>query len=422
MRSFILTCGIILTLTAFPHLSKGQHPLTKEAKKFTYLFELGDGRLEGEGAELLLFEATRSTFFLVGEETGIEETPSILWAIYQHAYKIGLRFNHLAVDVSPSIAIQLQDLALEPDADRLMKQFFSSQADIASAYSLPSEQFMLSNVLSTAESNAYVLWGIGPTKMSELRNDLNFLLELAPDRDAEKILEKYIKDTEKAYSTFLKDKNPASLSFFSFGEREFQSLNTIFEEDEEALMVIKDLAASQSVYTLTEELTLQERTSEKEAMMKRRFRRYYQDALATQSKAPRVMARVNWKSGFKGAIPGSSTKSFGNYLQGYGKKNNQKTFHLLVLGGIQDSVLQKEPGQPIAYEATLGTAFKEDKDNDLSPLIAAVPAGKKAVIELTPLRNRVKNTGLAVNPLLQKILNEYDAVLIVGGGENGPSD
>ncbi|MEM7512605.1 MAG: hypothetical protein AAF388_16845, partial [Bacteroidota bacterium] len=316
----------------------------------------------------------------------------------------------------------LQDMALEPDADRLMKQYFSSQADIASAYSLPSEQLMLSNVLSTAESNAYVLWGIGPTKMSELRNDLKFLLEFAPDRDAEKVLEKYIRDAEKAYATFLKDKNPASLSFFSFGEKDFQTLNSMFEEDEEALMVIKDLAASQSVYTLTEESSFQESTPEKEAMMKRRFRRYYQDALATQSKAPRVMARVNWMSGFKGTMPGSTTKSFGNYLQGYGKKNNQKTFHLLVLGGIQDSVLQKRPGQPIAYEPTLGTAYKDDQKNDIGPLIAAVPTGKKAVIELAPLRNRVKNTGLSVNPLLQKILDEYDAVLIVGGGTDGPSD
>ena len=134
------------------------------------------------------------------------------------------------------------------------------------------------------------------------------------------------------------------------------------------------------------------------------------------------MARVNWKSGFKGTIPGSTTKSFGNYLQGYGKKNNQRTFHLLVLGGIQDSVLQKRPGQPLAYEPTLGTSYKDDQKNDIGPLIAAVPTGKKAVIELAPLRNRVKNTGLSVNPLLQKILDEYDAVLIVGGRANGPSD
>ncbi|MEM6764689.1 MAG: hypothetical protein AAF655_07185 [Bacteroidota bacterium] len=412
----------LLIFVVLPTLMVGQHPFTSLAKKSTYSIELGNNRLEGEGAEFLLFEATRSPFFLVGEEGGLAKTPSILWAIYQHAYKIGLRFNHLAVDVNPTIAINLQDLALEPDADRLMQEYFNEQEDIAVTYSSAEEQDMLSKVLSTAESNAYVLWGIGPTKITELRNDLTYLLSLASDRDTEKIVEKYLREAEKAYTLFLKNGNLSTLALFKWQNEDFETLSSLYQEDEEALSVINDLRASQRVHTLTEEAAYQLSPSEQQSLMKGRFRRYYQEALATQVKAPRVMVKIDWGSGFKGNIPGSNVKSFGNYLQAYGKKNNKRAFHLLVLGGISDSVRMKLLAQPLAYGPSLANTYTGDPANDLSPLIAAVPAGEKAVIELAPIRKVISSKALTISPLLTKIVEEYDAVLIVGDKNSSASD
>jgi len=69
-------------------------PLPELLLKHRHTFALHDGRLAGEGAELLYSAVEQSQFFLIGEEHGVAEIPLTTATLFQAGTAVG--YKHLA--------------------------------------------------------------------------------------------------------------------------------------------------------------------------------------------------------------------------------------------------------------------------------------------------------------------------------------
>ena len=244
-KRFILYISIFLIYQAV----SGQSSLEELAGKYAYPLEIKDGKLRGPGAELLLFEATRSDFFMIGEDPGIAEIPDFSTAIYRHAYNIGLRFTHFAIETGPVQAQRLENIAIDAAAATLLKDFFEKNPGETPFYTLKEEANLLKEVMAIAETNEEILWGLDIDTDKISRYVLNELLIEAPDEPTIKLLERELRNAERAYAKFKTTQDRQQLYLYSIKEGLFTQLEENFQDDPIALQMIKALKAAKNYWT-----------------------------------------------------------------------------------------------------------------------------------------------------------------------------
>ncbi len=387
----------------------GGQALSDLVEKHTYPLRVEEGKLRGQGGELLLFEATKAEILIIGEEEGVADIPEIIWSIYQHAYKIGLKFDHVALNISPFLAQWLQETALEANATEILKNYFEEHRGEIPYLELAVETALIESVLETASSDANVLWGLAPENILGARAVLERLKVIAPDKNTEKLIDRFLVDAEKDREELFEKQDTSSIFFFSTNIEALEKLKETYEEDKEGIRLINELIKAQDILLASRNQSLREVYQKSAQVMKDNFRYYYDQVRSSQVNLPRVIVKLPYEHAFNGTYSRSKINTPGSYFVNQAKTNNQKSFNMLVIAGTQDSVSMWTKTN--AYKVIPGIAGQEW----FQPLIQHLPSEGFSLINFSAVRDKIDPIRARLDDQLVKVLEEYDVLLVVGG-------
>ncbi|MEM6629378.1 MAG: hypothetical protein AAF694_06875 [Bacteroidota bacterium] len=398
-----LACWTIL----FPNRGSGQEMGIEElAKKYSYTLATRDGRLVGPGAELLLYEATQTDFVCIGQDEGVAEIPQLIEAIYQHSHNIGLRFSHIALDVSDFSARQLESLAADVDASNLLQGYIKDHPGEISSFAWKEEIDMLIQLLETADYNEEILWGLGPVSPLGASSVLEYLIPLAPDNKSRKLVQKLLKQAQKGESTYRSSQDTSTTYLAQAGGSDFEALHASFDEIPEAIG-IGALERSSQWY--------QKPTNERRLLLEEglynRFNRNYLRARNREAQAPRAMIKLPAEHLYRGKVPGTEIPAFGNRLERFIQQSKQQMLNIRIMAG---------PGSHVSQLTTSGqyqTVPNTSSDQEwMKPLSSLVKPEKWLVFNLRVMRKFIPQD---LDPQLKKLINEYDILILMGSSSPG---
>jgi len=400
---------ILALLTNHIGILAQDQSLASQFAEYAYDLSIEEGRLSGQGAELLLYEITQTDFFLIGEDRGVAEIPQLTQVIYQRAYDMGLRFTHLALEISEYSAGELERLAIDADAAYLMDQYFAAHPSQIPYYELEEESYMLSQILSTADDYYRILWGLDFPHYTQLTGIWNQLETFAPENKVAKTVQKYTRATEKQDIAALSRGEWDELALLELTANDFEALQTAYDSIEVALSLISTLSETQSYYQALQAGENQRADALREAYMFQQFQSFYREALSVEAKPPRVIVKLSDEHLYKGFKPGTNIASVGKRIAEYAETNRRSTYHLRVMAGPDSRRLVRN--ETLAYD----TVYVDTLQTIESRFFDEIATDSWKVVDLRSYRKQADLTTIPRD--LKKFIEEYDALIILRGSK-----
>lgn len=309
--------------------------------------------LANDGRDLLLAEARRNNYFLLGELHGENEIPALLDAIWPEMWTDGYR--HVAAEVSPWAANQLE-MVSAAQAPAMQGLWTRAQA---------------AHIHAFAPAGTHVLWGCD---MEELQVDL-LVGELARLNADDPVLKAMLAVTKNGYN---RDMSPGLLGLFekARGTRD-EVLNDI--------SLRRSLLATLRIETnrLGAE-TKMDAQNGRELLMKEQFVSHF------QSGAPgKVLLRFGRNHLHRG-YDARGISTLGNFVAEFAAARGQTVFNVGAFGAGGKAKLMGETfdaderGDELAFALLADQAKYAATVYDLRPLrrlLHAVPLEKRSALE-----------------------------------------
>ncbi len=391
--------------------------LIAQLVKNRYPLVLEDGRLKGAGADLLFKEAETSQFFLIAEDHGIMELPQFTAALFRQIKSYG--YNHFATEAGPITARLLERLAASPRSQQDFAEFNHRNPFSLPFYFWKEEAGLLETVVNSPGRKAKTIWGLDQEFVMSAKLHLKRLVELAPNRQARRVVEEYNQKAQTEFSRMVESKNPSIVFLASAAEEDFKKLSAALnaKPGSEAAEILDELKESWEIYTKQFHGQVYEANDQRAQLMKRHFMRYYNEALREEESPPKVL----FKFGMNHMKRGRSfinVFDVGSFVPDLAFTNGTKSFHLLVIGagGTQNTYLPfvgNEADKNKKYDVV--RVLKDYASADVKPLIASAAKDKTwAVIDLRPFRPLITNRKLEkIDKGLEELIWGYDAVLVI---------
>lgn len=391
--------------------------LIAELAKNRLTLTLEDGKLKGAGADLLFKEAEASQFFLIAEDHGIMELPQLTAALFQQIKSYG--YDHFATEAGPITARTLERLAASPRAQQDFADFNRRNPFSLPFYFWKEETGLLETILSSPGRKAKPVWGLDQEFVMSTKLHLKRLVELAPNRQARRVVEEYNQKAQTEFNRMVESKNPGIVFLASATEEDFTKLSAAInpKPGSEAAEILDELKESWEIYTKQFRGQVYEANDQRAQLMKKHFMRYYNEALREEKTPPKVL----FKFGMNHMKRGRSfinVFDIGSFVPDLAFANGTKSFHLLVVGanGTQNAYLPfvgNEADKSKKYDVV--KVFKDYASADVKPLIASAGEGKAwTVLDLRPLRPLLTNRKLGkIDKGLEELIYGFDAVLVI---------
>ncbi|MGK7294517.1 MAG: hypothetical protein ACNS61_01660 [Candidatus Wenzhouxiangella sp. M2_3B_020] len=206
-------------------------------------FRLVEGRLQGQGANQLVAEGRRASFFALGESHLNEETPALTEALLEALKPAG--YSALAIETGPMIAEHAAAALRGGRRDALAGLF--AEVPFTAAFIDHAPEFGL---LERAVDLGYALWGLDQVFIGGARFNLDSLVELAPSDEARKLAAAALERAERGYVRFAETGDSAQGFLVTASEAEYDALRAAFDGVPEAGRILDELAASTRIYRL----------------------------------------------------------------------------------------------------------------------------------------------------------------------------
>jgi len=396
--------GLVVFLLAGRELSATTQPSFAESLAAQrHEMTIGPEGISGPGAELLLGEAEKASYVLIGEEHGIAEVGWLTRAIYTRASP---PFSTYAGEVGNMAAEKIKDLAQDPGGlaafDAFQKEFpfafpfatFKDDAELLGKIAKGSrivgldQEFLLSTIWLLSEIEGS-LRRVAPAAATEVAAALKAEREVYRHMDLEK---------PETLVTFLNQPLPP----------QWPSWKAALAGQPHALAAMAALEESQHIYELYQEGYYHDNNDQRGRVMKEHWR--------AAGGTPRALIRLGANHVIRGYSP-LGISDFGNFTAELAAAQGLTSLHLLALptGGAKNIWLPFLPDDALASPIDIAS-------EDFSfyyPLLRAIPpAAGPAVYDLRPLRAHYKRMAEGSDSL-EKILLGYD--LFVSLGQTTPA-
>ncbi len=409
-----------------PHYNLGSQPLISitdddaliaELVKNRYPLALEDGKLKGAGADLLFKEAEASQFFLIAEDHGIKELPQLTAALFRQIKSYG--YDHFATEAGPISARILERLAASPRSQQDFADFNHRNPFSLPFYFWKEETGLLETIVNSPGRKTKMIWGLDQEFVVSTKLHLKRLVELAPNRQARRVVEEYNQKAQTEFSRMVESKNPGIVFLASATEDDFKKLSAALnaKPGSEAAEILDELKESWEIYTKQFRGQVYEANNQRAQLIKRHFMRYYNEALREEKSPPKVL----FKFGMNHMMRGRNfinVFDVGSLVPHLAFTNGTKSFHLLVMGagGTQNTYLPfvgNEADKNKKYDVV--KVLKDYASADVKPLLAVAAEDKSwAVMDFRPLRPLITNRKMGkIDKGLEELIWGYDAVLII---------
>ncbi len=392
-------------------------PLAAALRNHAYTFELRDGRLEGEGGELLLTEGRRARFFLIGEEHGVAEIPEIASALFRALAPAGYR--HLAIEVGDGLAERLEEAAREPDPVAGLVGFYSDHWPGAPFYVLRTEAQLLVDAVAAAgevdrggPDTVPVLWGLDYDIMAD-RHALERLAELATTRAEAEAVERTRARADSAMDRALAEGNPGHFAMFGAPPEWFSELRSAFDPapGTEAVRILDQLEETLAINRLFVSGQGWRSNQRRAEWNKRQLGRFWDRAASGGDDGPRVMFKFGATHVMRGRTF-TDVYDLGTVASALADARGETSFHVMMIGGpgtrhavMDPTVLEYVPAPVGIAGADWAAAFVAQADPerwtlyDLRPLRPLAAAGRLGTLASST----------------EKVIHGYDALVVLSG-------
>lgn len=379
-----------------------QGEFSRLAKEYVYDLGVRDGRLNGPGAELLLYEMTQADFVCIGEDEGVAEISDLIYALYNHSQSMGLQYAHIALGVSDYSARLLESLALDVDAQSLLPQYLRSHPREIPAMEYQEEVDLLIKLIEQSDNSEEILWGLGPVSIMAASSILKELSTLAPDNKTAKLVQRYAKKAKKGEETFRANRDSSATFLYQSSTQDFETLKAPFAEIPEATG-IATLERSSQWY--------QQPYAEKRALLEEgmfnRFTRNYLRAQSLEAEDPRAFIKLKGEHLYRGTVPGTQIPAFGKRLERFTEAKKQRMLNIRIMAapGAKVSQLNEQFASVQVPNTSSNTTW-------MKHLTDIALDGTLSVYHLKALQRQLWEERIP-NPLTKLVL-EYDILILLG--------
>ena len=406
MRHLVIALGLLLH--ALPaHAQFDSLTARLRAGRLT-MSATAAGELTGTGADLLMREARRAQFTLLGEEHGVAEIPAFATALFKQLVPAG--YTHVAIETSAALAAAMQEQLRAGDAQ--YKSFLEQHHPAIAFFTRTEEAAFARAALQLLPRVPDVLWGLDYDITGD-RYAIRRLREIAPNAAARAVADRFIAQGDSALRVALATKNPGATMMFGGPDHLYAELKAAYRpargsEAENILWVLEETRAINGLFFGGQNYASNLRRAQ---LNKAQFMRYYRAAERRAGKAPRVLFKFGASHMYRG-LTQTNVFDLGTQASELAEMNGSTSFHILIVAGPETQVAVMDPtvfrsvSSPAAWIAS----------SWMKPFLDATDPKAWTVFDLRPLRaaNQARRYGALPDPL-NRVLYAFDAVVVLGG-------
>lgn len=365
---------------------------------------IGEGGISGPGAELLLREADRARFVLIGEDHGVAEISQVSTAIFRAARPA---FSLYGAEVGPLAAEQIVSMAKDP---RGMAAFDDFQR--AFPFAFPFATFREDAELMALAARQGAFAGLDQEFLLApvwLFGEIEKALRPLDAAAADEVRQVRLKEEEaNRLRNAAADPEVAEIFVYSPLPAGWQRWKTLLAGEPRALRALQSLEDSHEIYSLYGQERYHDNNDVRGKLMKDQWR-----AAAAPFGGPALGGkRAFLRLGANHVIRGLSQlgiSDIGNFLAEMAAADGAESLHVLVMptSGALNAWVPFVPTDVRAYKIDVTS----DDYRLYRDFLEAVPPGR-AVYDLRPLRAKYRRLS-AGKPFLEKILLGYDLVVTI---------
>lgn len=407
--------ALLLALVLLPAAARAADPDPALLAAFAanrHAIRLQDGRLEGDGAKLLLDEAAKSQFFLLGEDHGTAETAQIGQAMAIALQPLG--FRHVAIEAGPLTGERLERLARQGGTAALA-QFAAAHPFALPFFGWAEEQSYLAAAVRTyGPSTKRVVWGLDQEFVFSPGFHLDRLGELATTPAARQAVRAMQEWNERGARELAAKHDPSAVLMMNATPADFDALAAAFPKGGEAARIIGELKASAAIYQLWLQRQGYESNLERSLLLKRHFVADYDEAVRAGEARPRVLLKFGLNHLMRGRTY-VDVYDLGTFLPELAARNGMQAFHVAILerGGTVNALgpMSTDPAADRAqrYDPLASRNF----EFDAAPFLSAGDAEAWTLLDLRPLRRLLAAKKVAIDESGARLIWGYDAAIII---------
>ncbi|WP_306643272.1 hypothetical protein [Sanyastnella coralliicola] len=367
---------------------------------YVHTFNLENGKLKGEGADILISEIQESQFFLLGEyhyDSGISNLTEVLLPILADA-----DYDHFAVEVGPYSAEKLTELGKEKNIEEALHGFYSDQLALTGRQPIP---FFSGKedaaFFETALDEGFDIWGLDQEYLGGFLflfdelwqsayqpNDLLSEYEAARERIKQFYINNAEDDENEVYNQLLAD------------ERLIKLMNKLAKKSCNGEDRVDEILRSSEIYRDWKG-DLMENLEGRAALMKEHFREYYQ---CTRQREPKVFIKMGAMHTARG-FTGNSCYELGNMVHELANMNGTNDLNVTFATRYYLDEETGEIGDNLTYES--------DWVRNMTPLLAQGQLDEWVLIDLRPIKKMWVNRERTMTYQLKYLLRNNDYIIIM---------
>jgi len=368
-----------------------------------------DGKLSGPGAEILRPALAEGHFVLLGEDHGIAQIPDFGAALCSELAPHG--FDHLALEVGPYAAPELEKFARSADGAKQFTEFGKRYSGTIAFYNWR-EEFTMLQQCEKAVPQGMKIWGVDQELMGATAFLLEKILATNPGPEAKTAIQVLLKENEEDYAAAVKSGSPWDLLMIAAKQDELHHVRDLLAKqgDGEAQKLFGALLVSREIYLKNKTADYYNSNRQRALLMKANFVAPFATEFQQKGAPPKVLFKFGGLHMFRGINPLHSSE-LGNLAGEFAEAHGLKSVHILILG-VKGEQLHfagiGKPSQPGPVDLT-------DKDSDflfLKPLFDAQVAGSWTLYDLRALRTNFSKYG-KIDPELERVIFGYDFVVLI---------
>lgn len=357
--------------------------------------EFGSGDMSGPGWELIVDQASRAQFVMVGESHNLREIPLFTGRLFE-ALQMRAGFAYLALENGPVIMERFGAPGVRGDAEAS----FALANRYVSALQFRTDQEMDMIVAAgRASPTPSPLWGLDQEWGAQ--HVLERLVELAPDDQARTRAARMLEEAS-ALEVFRPDDSHPRYINSRLNAAALSSLRTAFGgAPAEALRLLDALQTSFEIYdSRTDRPAIYRSNHRREQYMRARFMEQYRAAVAAGDSLPRVLLKFGQWHALRGVLNWGDVEPLGTFIGELARAHGSESLHIWT-------GLVNEPGH----------VWTLHDFPDFVPLAKAGTTDAWWVIDLRAIRPFVAAGQVTdMNDDLRKVIYGFDLALLIGSG------
>lgn len=334
MKSFLLQILYLLPAVCFA----GDSLIIETIREHTYKVSFSEGRLTGDGAELLEGALQNHQFVLVGEMHGIREVGEFSEGLFKMGKKHG--FKYFALETDPWIAKKLEQLANQPmDSLAAFERKFPLSIPF---YGNQSDFSFLESIVHENKGPGRKIWGLDQTFIAATRFHLHEILGKAKSDQARQLVKRHYDKAVVTFQEAMQSRDPGGVYLSKIDESAFRDLEDTFhsEQNFEALEIISGIKKSARIYRHWFEGEYYQNNRVRSRWMKNSFVRYYHEAMFRDGDLPKVFFKFGSNHATRGLTP-VHIYDLGNLVSELAESRGNQSLHILfnALKGTSSNML-----------------------------------------------------------------------------------